>query len=314
MNISFEKWHGCQNDFIVVFSNPNQKELLDALQNEARKLCSKNGSSIGADGILVLDFEESSEQTFTPLKLTIINQDGSIASNCGNGLRCAALACYKRALEAERKVDIPDAFELKVLEKKFLCRFSEELNAEGLPEFVTISMGEARLNDENSWDTEAREAIQKVNTDLNSPFSFEDIFTCHLSNNHIVLLTHDLLNEEAFYRLSEKLQHSFSWDGINVHLAKELGKAPSKTPCFLQKSSSFYEILHFERGCGPTQGCGSGATSLAASIFQEGFLEKGDSIGVKMPGGFVSIINQGAGLSLELSGPASFVFKGKLTL
>lgn len=309
MEVPFEKWHGCKNDFLVFFTHPNQKELLEALKKEASQLCSRDGSSVGADGLLVLEFDESSEKTFYPNQLIIINQDGSLAANCGNGLRCAALACYKRALDYERYLEIPDSFELPVMDQKFLCHFSEKKGTSNLPQSVTISMGTPKIDEANSWHHEAVEAIQNLSSN-----SFQKISTCTLSNKHIVLETDQALDEKSFYDLASKLQVGFSWDGINVHLAKELNQAPKDAPSFIQQSVSLYSILHFERGVGPTQGCGSGASSLAASVFSDGFSEEGDSIGIKMPGGFVSVTYRGENNPLELTGPASFVFSGHIFL
>lgn len=311
MKVPFQKWHGCKNNFLVIFSTPNQKELLEALKKKAPSLCSKDGSSIGADGILLLQFEESSPPTFTPKKLVIINQDGSEAQNCGNGLRCAALACYKRALDYPRKIEIPDSLELAVRDNTFLCRFSDKFDSLGLPDSVTVSMGTALLNEDNSWHGEAIKALEELRLSLTPSLSLESTSTCDLSNKHIVLLTGAELDEKALGKLAKKLQHSYSWDGINVHMAKELEDKETKNfPSFLGNASSFYEVLHWERGCGPTQGCGSGACSLAASVFAEGFLEDGDTVAIKMPGGFVGVTSRGKNTPLELKGPASFVFEG----
>lgn len=48
----------------------------------APSLCNRN-TGIGADGIIVLDHQKS------PVIMHVINADGSLAYNCGNGLRCA---------------------------------------------------------------------------------------------------------------------------------------------------------------------------------------------------------------------------------
>ena len=316
MKVLFEKWHGCQNDFIVIFSNPNQKELLHALKDEATKLSSREGSGIGANGILILEFEPSLAMNFAPSKLTIINQDGSVAKNCGNGIRCAALACYKRAHEHTRPVEIPDSFELTVEENKFLCHFSEEKNAAGLPHTVAVSVGIPRLNEANPWHEEALKAIEQTKTEFTPELQLESVTTCELSNPHIILITQQELNPEALDKIASRLQTSCGLDGVNVHLAREHTEIMSskKLPRFLKNCSSFYDIIHWERGCGPTKACGTGASALAASIFAEGFITQDESIAVTMPGGSLCLSKRGEFASIELCGEAHFVFSGHLDI
>ena len=44
ISISFEKWHGCKNDFIVIQGKkPENQYLLNSLQRQAPLLCSKTG-------------------------------------------------------------------------------------------------------------------------------------------------------------------------------------------------------------------------------------------------------------------------------
>ena len=48
MQFQFEKWHGCQNDFIIIFLNASHNDtIIDSLKRQARSLCSKSGSGIG---------------------------------------------------------------------------------------------------------------------------------------------------------------------------------------------------------------------------------------------------------------------------
>ena len=83
INISqFAKYHGNANDFIIINHETKTPEL-SKLISIARDLCDRH-QGIGADGILVLSLIK------TGLHMIVINSDGSLAQNCGNGLRCAA--------------------------------------------------------------------------------------------------------------------------------------------------------------------------------------------------------------------------------
>lgn len=84
--LSFTKYQGNGNDFIIIDVDNSQSSmdsLLAWAQNNAQKLCDRY-TGIGADGILLVASHEKA------LSMVVINQDGSLAKNCGNGLRCVA--------------------------------------------------------------------------------------------------------------------------------------------------------------------------------------------------------------------------------
>lgn len=81
--INFSKYHGCGNDFIIV---ENFKE--DA-QKLAKDICNRN-TGVGADGFINLDT--------TNIKMNFYNQDGSIGTMCGNGLRCLSAYLLEKNL------------------------------------------------------------------------------------------------------------------------------------------------------------------------------------------------------------------------
>jgi diaminopimelate epimerase len=84
----FAKYQGNGNDFIIVNSCDDQF-ILPSLLTHAAKICDRH-FGIGADGIIVLLKKGDA------FLMTVINADGSLASNCGNGLRCAAAYIFKR--------------------------------------------------------------------------------------------------------------------------------------------------------------------------------------------------------------------------
>ena len=134
MLLDFEKWHAASNDFIVVFAKENIKnhqmsgQSVDKKQNDSDflsqiirrcpEMSRRFGCGIGADGILVIvkppdDYhheknysneQKSGAKSLQTFGLYIINQDGSMSQNCGNGLRVATLACfYKYSVETDEK-------------------------------------------------------------------------------------------------------------------------------------------------------------------------------------------------------------------
>lgn len=87
MKLSFWKYEGLGNDFVVV-------EGLDAIDAEqAQRLCDRH-RGIGADGVLLVEDD----------RMKVINADGSVPQMCGNGLRCV-VQHLKPAIGAELIID-----------------------------------------------------------------------------------------------------------------------------------------------------------------------------------------------------------------
>ncbi len=83
--------HGAGNDFIVADNSsgnwPSDVRFISGI-------CSRN-RGVGADGLILLEGKG-------PFKMSFFNCDGSAASMCGNGLRCAALFTWKHMKSGRR--------------------------------------------------------------------------------------------------------------------------------------------------------------------------------------------------------------------
>ena len=86
MKISFTKYNGAGNDFIVIDDRVNN---LNLTKSQIYNLCNRN-VGIGGDGLILI--KESSKTDFKILHYT---SDGNLGSLCGNGSRCAILYAYR---------------------------------------------------------------------------------------------------------------------------------------------------------------------------------------------------------------------------
>ena len=84
-NITFEKYQGNGNDFVVIDSRGNDlyKNYKANKIFDIKEICNRQ-FGIGADGVIFI--EEPNEDNYA--KMIIFNSDGSEAQMCGNGIRC----------------------------------------------------------------------------------------------------------------------------------------------------------------------------------------------------------------------------------
>lgn len=80
IELSFSKYEGAGNDFIVIDDRASFFPVRDAAL--IQRLCDRR-FGIGADGILLLQSDAHADA-----RMRIFNNDGSEAEGCGNGVRC----------------------------------------------------------------------------------------------------------------------------------------------------------------------------------------------------------------------------------
>lgn len=126
LNNAFVKYHGNGNDFII-FDEEYQDHALNThwFIEHAPKLCDRH-FGIGADGIILLAQHDSR------FKMVVINRDGSLAKNCGNGLRCAADHLLNRSEIAQSEVII------ELAERTYRCWREGEL--------INVFMGTCKVS------------------------------------------------------------------------------------------------------------------------------------------------------------------------
>src|SRR5690349_21519481 len=87
--VLFRKYHGLGNDF-AIFSDPEHEY---DLESQIVRLCERH-RGIGADGVIRVS-RGSAENS---LRYDHFNPDGSLATMCGNGLRCLAQYAWDTGL------------------------------------------------------------------------------------------------------------------------------------------------------------------------------------------------------------------------
>lgn len=99
MTLSFRKYHGLGNDFLLI-GDADDRLLAELSAARIRALCERH-TGVGADGILVHQGSERADH-----RMILFNADGSSAEISGNGLRCFVLFLRDCGFDVSRELAI----------------------------------------------------------------------------------------------------------------------------------------------------------------------------------------------------------------
>jgi len=277
--MEFTKMHGLGNDFILI--NGFTQTIPADYSALSVELCQQH-FGVGADG-LILTLPSQGEEDFI---MRIFNNDGSEAEMCGNGIRCVAMFAWEEGFCRKE--------EMKVKTGAGMICPHVFFDGMGHPAKVRVDMGKPRLRPSEIPVLLAGEKI------LRHPLILEDWqieITCvSMGNPHCIIFVDDVEN----------------------YPVETLGPIIETHPLFPAKTNvEFVEVLSankirmrvWERGCGITLACGTGACASAVASHLCGFT--GEETEVALPGGLLHIAYK-PGEHVFMTGPAQKVFKGVL--
>ncbi|MCC7530137.1 MAG: diaminopimelate epimerase [Candidatus Melainabacteria bacterium] len=314
--LAFDKMHGLGNDFVVVLLDdllPFQsltealKKGIDPLSALAKRLCDRN-FGIGADGLIVGYSLKNTPAIDAGILNALgagyaigakcdigwiyINSDGSYSAMCGNGLRCLGLWALRKKLVASNRILVST----KAGVQEILVEDESK---------ITVDMGKPILQTE-LIPLNTPKAASFVQGELNSP-DFEFKATCvSMGNPHVIIFdapqAQDSLSEMKFSDSLKKLsilvqQHKLFPEGVNVEWCRAV--------CRNEVHSLIYE-----RGCGATLACASGAAAVVVAGVLEGRIDRKAKI--RLPGGYLSIEWAQSDEHVHMSGPAATSFSGSI--
>jgi diaminopimelate epimerase len=270
----FFKYHGIGNDFIVL---DRRETGVDVDAETSRLLCDRR-LGIGADGILSLLPSEKAAA-----RMVVHNADGSIAEMCGNGLRCAVKYLVDNFGERPKSIDVETGAGILTCAPMY--------GADGVAE-VELSLGPARLVAPNLPSGATGQPF------LDAPVPGHAGLRGHavnMGNPHLVLFDQPL---EDAGRLGPQLErHPGFPERTNVELTRV-------------ESDGGLTVVVWERGCGLTQACGTGACAAAVAAVLAKRVPADAWLRVGLPGGDLHIRVPADLSDIRLRGPAAFVFTG----
>lgn len=274
MSISFTKMHGLGNDFIVIDATAQKIHFIP----EQIAALSQRTTGIGFDQCLIV---EASQADGIDFFYRIYNADGHEIGQCGNGARC--LARFVRHYGLTDKDTI-------VVETKTTV-MTLHINHD---KTVTVEMGKPILSPTDIPITYSKEA-PLYSIPLSNKQSI-NVHAVNVGNPHAVLIVPDV-DLDVTSIGQEICEHPYFPAQVNVGFMQIV-------------NPNLVNLRVYERGCGETSACGSGA--VAAVVVGILFHQLAKHVTVNLPGGALVVDWPSVDDAIRLTGPATFVYEGKL--
>jgi diaminopimelate epimerase len=198
------------------------------------------------------------------------NSDGTIAEMCGNGIRCVA--------------------------KFFLEQTNSNINE--LKIETRAGVKNIIVNEDNTYSVNMGAPIFEHSDFPTGPLNIEGLpFECvSMGNPHAVMIK-DTLDNFDILTIGPEIENDYHFPSkINVEFAEKI-------------TDNSYKVKVWERGCGATLACGTGACAVYVILKKEN--PKISEITLEFPGGKLYLSENTKG-EIILRGPATFVFKGEI--
>ncbi|MDD6193605.1 MAG: diaminopimelate epimerase [Lachnospiraceae bacterium] len=286
--MKFTKMHGIGNDYVYVDCTAG---VIPEISKTAIFVSDRH-FGIGSDGLILIKSSEVAD-----FEMDMYNADGSQGKMCGNGIRCVAKYVYDHGLTDKTTITIDTQSGIKTLE----------------------------LTVEDS-------KVQKVRVDMGAPEVIPRKVPCDIS-----LLQRDKEESEPVIGEEFEIQGrtypitcvsmgnphcvTFIDEDVRSFDLEHVGPMFEKHPLFPEQvNAEFVNVIDgehllmrvWERGSGETLACGTGACATAVAAFLNGIT--GRSVDVELMGGHLQIQYDESTGHVFMTGPATEVFEGEITL
>ena len=265
--------HGAGNDFVVVDAT-SKPFTLDAAQI---RLLADRRLGVGCDQVLVV---EAGDRSGVDFRYRIFNSDGGEVEQCGNGARCFVIFVRHRGLTEAR--------EIRVQTRSGVIVPRLEDNGE-----VTVDMGAPRFSPESVPFTGGTGAVSEP---LVVDGHTLTISALSMGNPHAVQVVPDV-DSAPVATLGPLIEHHPRFpERVNAGYMQVVDRATIR-------------LRVHERGSGETLACGTGACAAVVAGIRLGLLDR--RVRVHTRGGMLTILWDGEGMPVLMSGPATIVFEGR---
>ena len=270
MRIPFIKAQGAGNDFVIIDKNVDNigksKKLIKTLCN--RKM------GIGCDQLILIKKNGNSYH------VKFYNSDGSIANNCGNGLRC-----IYRYLTEIKGVKNP------IIKTKSFTHLGKKIK-----DLYQINVGNVSTNWKDIPLLHNKDTQNLKFPNIKIPGLIK-IMSATIGNPHCIVLVKNL-NQITIEEIGPKLtSHKIFKNQANITFTQKI-------------SPTNIKVLFWERGAGHTLACGSGICATAYTLYLNNFTKKSIQIKTECSDLYTSIENK----TVSLTGPAEIIFQSEFLI
>jgi diaminopimelate epimerase len=265
----FKKMNGLGNSFILMNDLNNFISSTVSISKLAKAVCDVN-FGIGADGLILVKKSEKNDY-----RMVIINADGSEAEMCGNGIRCFAKFLIDEKITDKKELNVETlAGTIKTTVKN--------------ENFVKVDMGKPIFNNDDVTAPKNDEIVKVKSND----FEFTYV---SMGNPHAVTFVDNF---------------NFNWKEYGQKVERDEKLFPNHTNVEFVTIDKENEVTMkvWERGCGETMACGTGACALVVAGVKNNKLKEGP-VTVHLPGGDLHI-EYHRGEPVMMTGPAVNVCHG----
>lgn len=293
-NVEFTKMHGAGNDYIYV----NTLKYKIPNPSAAAIKWSASHTGIGSDGLVLIG--EASPGSGADFSMRILNADGSEAMMCGNASRCIGKYLFERGLTNNTNIKLETRSGIKTLQLH-ICHNTVRS--------ITVDMLAPRFDVPEQFDVErgtldVQDYLPRFETCTDkSKASTQSVISgsmfVSMGNPHYVIFVDDISTVDVAALGSKLEYHPAFPERCNIEFAQIINRDEIRTRVW-------------ERGSGITMACGTGACATAVAAASLNLASRKSSI--IMDGGTLQIHWDEVTDHVMMSGPAEFVFDGKIKL
>lgn len=280
--MKFTKMHGIGNDYVYV--NCFQETVENP--SETAQLVSDRHFGIGSDGLILIKPSETADCC-----MDMYNADGSQGAMCGNGIRCVAKYVYDYGLVNKEQITVETKSGIKTLNLTI---------QNGKAVLVEVNMGSPILEASRiPMNTSSSPVVAMPLTIADKTW---DITGVSMGNPHAVtyLDTLDELEHLEIEKIGPLFEHHPLFpDRVNTEFVKILDRHTAR-------------MRVWERGSGETLACGTGACAVTVASALNGYTD--DQVTVQLLGGDLQIRWDRQENNVYMTGPATVVFDGEISL
>ena len=272
--------HGIGNDYVYV--NCFNETIKDP--SAVSKYVSDRHFGVGSDGLILIKPSKVAD-----FQMDMYNADGSQGEMCGNGIRCVAKYVYDYGLTDKTNISVETLAGIKHL----------DLTIEnGKVALVKVNMGSPELVPEKI--PVVAEGERAIDVPLEVKEKTYQMNGVSMGNPHCVIFMEEDVRELDLESMGPDFEnHKRFPKRINTEFVNVLDE-------------NTLRMRVWERGSGETLACGTGACATAVAAILNGLVQK--EVTVKLLGGDLKIQWNGGDAPVYMTGPATTVFDGIITL